>query len=262
MEHGDIMNEMLKNVAPLFDDMDVMIHAFNRSTYASAFQSYLEKHKGFFDGLNRELAEDAEHLPKEFSEAIIAFAKEKMEKISGKGKKENCQLNLNMFMATYFMPAILEGKQEKAQMLTDAICAEWAENFKGNHIKSADFATISGGFKSRLCYVTTAVCKSLHKPEDCYELETLRHYRDEYLMHEEGGRELVEKYYDIAPTIVKRIDKTADADEKYRYIWENYLKPCIMAIENGKLAECRETYIDMVEELQDEYMITDVRLKK
>lgn len=256
------MNEMLKNIEPLFSDMDVMIHAFNKNTYPSAFQGYREKHQAFFQALDQELAEDAVSLTDEFPEVIITFVKEKIEAINGRGKRESYQLNCNMFMATYFMPAILEGKQEKAQVLTDAICTKWAENFKGNNIKSADFTTICSGFKTKLCYVTTAVCKSLHKPDHCYELETLRHYRDEYLMHEEGGRELVEKYYDIAPTIVRRIDKNANADEKYRYIWENYLKPCITAIENGELAECRETYIDMVEELQNEYMITDIRLKK
>lgn len=256
------MKEILKNIGLIFDDLDIALSAFNRNTYSGAFERFLEKHQQFFEELNREMEENEEGLEEDFSEAVVAFVKERLERISGKGKKENYQINCNMFMAVYFMPAILEGRQEKAPALTDAICKKWARNFKGNYIKSSDFQTINSGFKSKLCYVTTAVCRSLNKPDDCYELQLLRHYRDEQLVREEEGRKLIERYYDIAPTIVRRIDKTADADKKYRYIWETYLKPCIAAIEAGKMSECRETYIEMVEELRDEYIVTNPRLKK
>lgn len=256
------MNETLKDLEPVFDGMDRLIHAFKKDTYAGMFQEYMEKNGRFFEELNRTLVAEEEGFIADFAAAVVKYADGRLEAEESKVKRENKQLNLNMFMAVYFMPAVLEGKQAKAQELTDKICEKWAETFKGNNIKSADYSTIVSGFKSKLCYITTAVCRSLHKPEDCYELELLRNYRDNYLACTEEGKALVEKYYDIAPTIVKRIDKTADAEEKYRFIWETYLKPCINAIENEKMERCRGTYVQMVEELQQQYMITDDSEKK
>ena len=77
--------------------------------------------------------------------------------------------------------------------------------------------------KEFYCYITTAVCKSLNKPDDCYELNLLREYRDQYLMGTKDG-EICKEYYNIAPTIVKRIDRSPDASEIYADIWEKYFK--------------------------------------
>lgn len=251
------MNEILRDIKPLLEGKEALLKDFKKETYSELFNTYREKNKGFFEELDKLLAEEeaAEELAA-LSTLIVDYAAGEMEKLKGKMKRESEQLNYNMFMAVYFIPAVLEGKQENAKNFTDGICEKWAERFKGNQIKSAEFDTIMGGFKTKLCYITTAVCKSLHKPENCYELELLRDYRDNYLMQTGRGAELVAKYYDIAPTIVKRIDKSGNAEAKYRYIWENWLKPCIAAIENKALEECGRTYVDMVEELQDEYIIT------
>lgn len=251
------MNETLKKIAPLFEEMEVQIRGFKKDTYGDLLNSYLEKNHDFFEELNQMLvSEDEEDAIGEFADFLVSYVAGVLEEEKNKVKKSNKQLNFNMFMAVYFMPAVLEGKQVKAQLLTDTICERWAAGFKGNNIKTADAASIQSGFKSKLCYVTTAVCRSLNKPEDCYELNLLRDYRDNYLALTENGESLVNRYYDIAPTIVKRIDKSADAEEKYHYIWERYLKPCIAYIEMGEKEQCGREYIKMMEELQEQYIIT------
>ena len=63
-----------------------------------------------------------------------------------------------------------------------------------------------------------------------------------------------QEYYDIAPTIVKRINKRTDRREVYESIWEQYLSPCIKLIEEDKNTECQEIYSQMVRELQKEYL--------
>ena len=70
----------------------------------------------------------------------------------------------------------------------------------------------------------------------------------------DGGRKLVEEYYNIAPTIVKRINREKNADEIYRGIWNDYLSPCIRLIEEGRNEECREVYSQMVRRLEKDYM--------
>lgn len=255
------MNETLRNIAPLFDRMDYRIHAFKRETYGEIFRGYLEENEEFFGELDRALAAGGqEELSHELAKVVVGYVKEALGAIAGKGKREAAQLDYNMFMAVYFMPAILEGRQSGAKELTDCVCGKWAEVFPGNRIQSADYASIVSGFRTKLCYITTAVCRSLDKPENCYELELLRDYRDDYL-RQNGGEALIEEYYDVAPTIVKRIDKSADAQEKYRYIWERYLKHCVVAIEKGELKACGETYVEMVEELKKQYVVTALDVK-
>lgn len=257
------MDEALQNVVPVFEDMDLKLRGFKKDTYSTLFTEYLEKNHEYFGALNQFLASDEDKNDyQELANHIIEYAENMLNQLESKIKKENLQLNLNMFMAIYFLPAILEGKQANAQEFADTVCEKWAVKFKGSNIKSADFASIQSGFKSKLCYVTTVVCKSLHKPEDCYELNLLKDYRDHYLVGTENGEELIQKYYDIAPTIVKRIDKTENAEEKYRYIWERYLKPCIAYIEHGEKEECGKTYIHMIEELQNQFVITSREDKK
>ncbi len=257
------MNEALHNLIPVFEDVDIRLHGFKRDTYSTLFTEYMEENHEFFSALNLILASDEDKdTYHEVANHMIEYIENMLNQQAGKIKKERLQLNLNMFMAVYFLPAALEGKQSNAQEFADIVCEKWAAAFKGSNIKSADFASIQSGFRSKLCYVTTAVCKSLNKPQDCYELKLLKDYRDHYLAGIENGAELIQRYYDIAPTIVKRIEKSENAEEKYQYIWERYLKPCITYIEHGEKIECGKTYIHMIEELQNQFVITSKEEKK
>jgi hypothetical protein len=119
---------------------------------------------------------------------------------------------------------------------------------------------INGGFKRRWCYITTAVCETLNKGDNCYELNLLRDYRDEYLMNTDNGAEVVREYYDVAPTIVKRIGRREDSAEVYQGIYDTYLKTCVELIEADRLEDCREVCTDMVNDLKREYFITNKRL--
>ena len=122
------------------------------------------------------------------------------------------------------------------------------------NLSFSTYESIAGGFKKKLCYITTAVCEHQNKPDDCYELTTLRDYRDHYLMQTQCGREIVEEYYNIAPGLVMMIDMRNDADKIYQSIYDEYLKPCIKYIEDEKNEECRDLYMQMVRSLQKKYL--------
>lgn len=250
------MNEILRNIAPLFGGMDKRIRAFRRETYEELFKEYLKENRTFFSELNRALTAGEEgDLSYELPTVIVTYVEDALGQISGKRKREAAQIDYNMFMAVFFLPAVLDGKQKGARMLAGCICGKWGKTFKGNRIQWADYESIASGFRTKLCYITTAVCRSLKKPEDCYELELLRSYRDGYLL-QTGGDALVEEYYDIAPTIVRRIEKSPDAGNEYLYLWERYLRPCVSAIENGEMEACKAIYVEMVEELKRQYVVT------
>ncbi len=104
------------------------------------------------------------------------------------------------------------------------------------------------------CYITTAVCESLHKPDDCYELMSFRQFRDGWLTRQPGGERLIGEYYAIAPAIVQSIDAHDDAKAIYLSIWSEYLAPCLGMIEKGRFQECQETYQQMVYRLKRKFI--------
>ncbi len=103
------------------------------------------------------------------------------------------------------------------------------------------------------CFITTAVCSSLGKADDCYELMAFRNFRDCWLKNEADGSVLIDKYYDIAPKIVKAIDQQTNHKEIYINIWNSYLRLCLQYIEQGNFQLCKEKYISMVNDLKKEF---------
>lgn len=254
----------LAAVAALIDQGEKRVREFNRDTYADSFSAFLEENEELWKEFRRLFQEESndEETEKAVAEALIKKAQSLVEEQTKRVKKEQTQLNINLFVVSYVLPAIIEcqGYQKKdsnACKMAEAICAGWKEAFPKYAISYADFASIQGGFKQKLCYVTTAVCKALHKPQNCPELSAMKRYRDDYMLHQENGEQMVLEYYDIAPTIVKRIEKEAEPEAKYQYLWEHYLRFCLAMIEAGQYEECKEKYTEMVEELRKQYIVTN-----
>lgn len=104
------------------------------------------------------------------------------------------------------------------------------------------------------CFITTAVCGSLGRSDDCYELSCFRKFRDNWLLNQDDGSKLVQEYYDIAPEIVKKINEQSSSDRIYRSIWENYLKPCLKFLEGNENEKCKRTYMEMVNNLRAKFL--------
>ena len=103
------------------------------------------------------------------------------------------------------------------------------------------------------CFLTSACVSAKGLGDDCYELKTLRNYRDKWLTKAEGGLAAISHYYIVAPKIVAAIDKLADRDEIYEVIYNKMIKPCVEFIEQKKYQDAFELYKDMTLQLADKY---------
>jgi tetratricopeptide (TPR) repeat protein len=103
------------------------------------------------------------------------------------------------------------------------------------------------------CFITTAVCESLSRSDDCYELTAFRKFRDTWLAVQPGEKALIEEYYRIAPGIVRAINAASESKAVYRDIWNRYLSDCLHYIEAGAFEDCRQKYTEMVEALSREW---------
>lgn len=101
------------------------------------------------------------------------------------------------------------------------------------------------------CYLTTACMRHHVKNfnDNCYELTLLRWFRDSFVRKED-----VDYYYEIAPTIVENINKTADCEKIYNSIYEKVIIPCIKAIEAQDYNSTYEIYKHSFLILEEEFI--------
>lgn len=239
----------------LSDNMHFM-KLFNKDAYKDAFADYCEKYSELFRSIDEGCSSSEDR--KSYIDGLAGdFAKAALDR-SGEFKKktdkEHFLLDNNMVLTVYVFPSLVNAGYESCKDLAQAMADAWNDAFKGTRLTVGTFEEIDGGFKRKLCYITTAVCRSLGKDDDCYELRTLRDYRDCYLLKNDEGKAVVDTYYNIAPTIVNRINKGDDATKTYQGIFRQYINPCISFIESGDYEECRKLYSDMVYSLKDKYM--------
>jgi hypothetical protein len=112
----------------------------------------------------------------------------------------------------------------------------------------------SGRRSSGGCYISTATCLTLGKPDDCLELNTIRTFRDRWLSEQKDGLKIISEYYIVAPQIVKEIDSRANPKEIYERIWDKYLKTFFDLIISDNNDDALLIYLRMVNELKIKYL--------
>ena len=99
------------------------------------------------------------------------------------------------------------------------------------------------------CFITTAVCDALNKPDNCDELVAMRWLRDKLKVEDADMAALIEEYYRIAPLVVRKIDNEADAPLIYRQLWVNYISKIYCDIKQKDYRAAKLRYINMLEDL-------------
>lgn len=244
---------MEERLIALYQDMKQISERLNLSTYPTDIARLKKRYADLLEDLRLYLEDPDKPLSK-LASCVAESAAQEMAQIASKRKREMARIDYNMTMVSYFLPLIRDIESPRAKELAQGMADAWNEAFPGSHITSMTIADVKGGFRSSPCFITTAVCKSLGKPDDCYELTLLREYRDTYMAQTDERTAAVAKYYRVAPKIVAKIDARADAQAVYASIWEDYLAFCIRLIEENRLDECETVYSDMVHFLEGQYL--------
>jgi len=116
--------------------------------------------------------------------------------------------------------------------------------------------TDEGEIGSSKCYITTATFIALNICDDnCSELQKFRWYRDNILIKEPDGKELIEEYYRTAPLIVQKLEELPNKEEVYKQIWDKYLSKCLQFLDKKQFTKVKETYVEMVRTLRKKFLI-------
>lgn len=228
---------------------------FKKSVYEKTFYDYTTKYSAILKQLEDAYiySNEKEELVLLLAKELVAFAEESIRKETKRRKQNQLLTDYNMILVVYLIPVIQKQNKNSGKPLAEAVLKEWKIYFPRTNLNLTTYEEILSGFKQRYCYITTAVCQSLNKPDDCEELRMLRDYRDHYLMEIKDGKAVIREYYDVAPTIVKHINKQENAEEIYHKIYDKYLSECISLLRGGDKLRCKKVYTEMVYELEAKF---------
>lgn len=108
------------------------------------------------------------------------------------------------------------------------------------------------------CFLTSACVAFKGLDDDGYALNTLRHFRDDYMSRSFEGRQLIDEYNQIAPELIRKINQQTNAAEFWDHIYEVLVKPSISKIEKGQEAEAMGYYAGYVRELRAHFQSVSV----
>ncbi len=83
------------------------------------------------------------------------------------------------------------------------------------------------------CFFTTATVETLGMSDDCWELRTLRRFRDGPLAQTPQGRALTARYYAEAPRLVAGIARRTDASRVWLKAYWTHILPCAVLARLG-----------------------------
>lgn len=126
------------------------------------------------------------------------------------------------------------------------------EHYKRPKPKENSNRTSSDG-----CYITTAVCDFLGKEDDCYELQTLRWFRDHWVEKMGKGHEYIRLYYDTAPQIVTCIQHDSNKDIILSKL-ASKIQDAVNFINRERYQEAFDVYYIMMKKLINIYLKRNV----
>jgi hypothetical protein len=77
------------------------------------------------------------------------------------------------------------------------------------------------------CFLTTACVEFFHLKDNCYQLNTLRKFRDTILQKTESGKQLIILYYSVAPNIVTNLKKDKEKNILFELVMKEINNACI-----------------------------------
>ena len=118
-----------------------------------------------------------------------------------------------------------------------------AENIYGMGVQQQRYVARKN---SKLCFITTAVCESQGKADDCEELQILRAWRDNVLRMMPGGEAMISVYYRVAPMALQAIKAREDAAQILEEM-RGYIARALDAIAHGENVHAFGIYCSLLE---------------
>ena len=223
---------------------------FRADTYPGEYDRYREQFRPALRAF-QENARESSDAAEQFAEQLFLRFQAALQAPGGK-RTDSFPVRLTITALT--VPCLMSLPGGVGERAADCFLAQWNGTFPKEHLGKATYEQVLGGFRHKFCYITTAVCRSLGKGDDCAELNAFRAFRDGWLSAAPDGRDKITEYYLFAPMIVRAIDASGRADAEYRRIWETGLSPLLRCLKEGRQRDCAAGYEAMVRSLEEKWL--------
>lgn len=92
------------------------------------------------------------------------------------------------------------------------------------------------------CFLTTACVEAMGLPDNCWALELARKFRDVYMAQNLERAKEIQEYYEVAPKIVKEVDKISNAKSMWKKFFWTDIVPFVDAVEQGNMDIAHNRY--------------------
>jgi len=140
-------------------------------------------------------------------------------------------------------------KQMKAR--SDAYYAPYAEKAACEGPKPSSPKT-AHKHQDPNCFITTACCEMVGLDDDCFELTTLRAFRDRVLAPTADGRRDIRLYYALAPLVLDEMRRRGE-QPRLLHLYFSHILPCALGAKLGLVALPHRLYRDMMQRLVRRY---------
>jgi hypothetical protein len=139
----------------------------------------------------------------------------------------------------------------------EAYCTECKKYFNPNSNACSDHFLYNEylNLEHSGCYITTAICEILEFDDDNIYLNTLRNFRDNYMIKDENLKKILIQYDIIGPMISYNLENDNHKRTKSLMLLELYIKPIVNHINNQQYVDAIIMYEKMTNELLNGYNI-------
>ena len=146
-----------------------------RNTFFEAFETYEASCAPVIRELNSGVR------PEQQTELLDRAAETMLDELAAGWEKKYDMEDEKIVLAIFFVPMVRKLQLPVSEEFVALLQKKWVERYPKSPFYLGDYESISGGFRKKflgLCFITTAVCQELGKPDDCAELTAFRAFRD------------------------------------------------------------------------------------
>lgn len=151
IQYGQLYNDAMAGMDTLFEDMKESMKHFNKKKYPGFFENVMKKNGKVFLCIEEvyNYEKDKEKWLNKLAERFVNYAQQMIQSEKRKFKRENMQIDCNIFVVSYVVPAILEYKGNMSEPFAEKLLDVWNEAF-GTQMQGGDYETILGGFNTSI----------------------------------------------------------------------------------------------------------------
>ncbi|MCH3971692.1 MAG: hypothetical protein LKE53_02810 [Oscillospiraceae bacterium] len=247
---GEKLQSALAALEPALFHFENGEPSFTKKDYPDYFADYSSRLGVPLEALRGVQAEDC-HA---FAQALMSRIADELSIRHIRSSHNSAFFSYRLMLTVYLLPSLHDSQVPEAAAVMDEFLKIWNSKYPKEPLNAVGYDCINNGWRKRACYITTAVCGSLHKPDNCRELQTLRAFRDNWLCHQPAGPLAIQEYYAFAPAITAKIDASPAPEAVYRSLWETVIFPCVQDAQAGRSNTCFRRYAQMMLRLEKEYL--------